>query len=135
VAACGGEEEVLGLGDRDLDRCSLITVEEAEDWLGAPVDAAPSEALGEPDPVTCYYQGANGSILLQVRDGAVYHAEPGSPSRIGEDVPGVGEDAFRDNDSVQFLENDWSVSVSQISGVPNMDNLIEMAGLVAERLP
>lgn len=135
VAACGGEEEVLGLGDRELDRCSLVTVEEAEDWLGAPVEAAPSESLGEPNPVTCYYQGASGSILLQVRDGAVFHAEPGSPSRSGEDVPGIGEDAFRDNDSVQFLQNDWSVSVSQIGGLPDIENLTDMARLVSERLP
>lgn len=136
TAACGGDEEVLGVGDRDLNRCSLITVEEAEDWLGAPVEAAPSEGLdGEPDPVTCLYEGAGGSVLVQVRDGAVFHSEPGSPSRIGEDVPGVGEDAFRDNDSVQFLQNDWSVSVSQILGIPEAENLIEMARLVAGRLP
>ena len=136
LTACGGEEEVLGLGDRDLARCSLVTVEEAEDWLGAPVEAAPSEGFdGEPNPVTCLYRGATGSILVQVRDGAVYHAEPGSPSRLGEDVPGIGEDAFRDNDSVQFLQNDWSVSVSQIGGIPNVESLTEMARLVAGRLP
>jgi hypothetical protein len=136
VAACGSDNEVLGLGDRDLDRCSLITVEEAEDWLGAPVEAATSEGLdGEADPVTCYYEGANGSILLQVYDGAVFFAEPGSPARLGEDVAGLGEDAFRDNDSVKFLQNDWSASVSQISGVADIDHLMEMAELMSERLP
>lgn len=136
TAACGGDEEVLGVGDRDLDRCSLITVEEAEDWLGAPVEAAPSDGLdGEPNPVTCLYEGANGLVLVQVRDGAVFHAEPGSSTRVGEDVPGIGEDAFRDNDSVQFLQNDWSVSISQLIGTPNIENLIEMARLVAGRLP
>ena len=136
LAACGGDDEVLGVGDRDLNRCSLITVEEAEDWLGAPVEAAPSQGLdGEPSPVTCLYEGANGVVLVQARDGAVFHAEPGSPTRVGQDVPGIGEDASRDNDSVQFLQNEWSVSISQIAGLPNIDDLIEMARLVAERLP
>jgi hypothetical protein len=137
VAACGGgDDDVLGLGDRDLDRCSLITVEEAEDWLGAPVTAAPSEGIdGEPDPVTCYYEGASGSVLIQVRDGAVFFAERGSASRIGEDVADLGEDAFTDGDSVRFVQNDWSASVAQILGIPNTDNLLEMAQLMSERLP
>ena len=61
VTACAGElegtngdDDVLGLGDRGLDRCSLISETEAEGWLGGPVVAAPSEGSdGVPDPVTC----------------------------------------------------------------------------------
>ena len=47
VAACGngGDEDALGMGDRGLDRCSLITVDEAGQWLGSPVFAAPSEGF------------------------------------------------------------------------------------------
>jgi hypothetical protein len=136
VGACGGSGETLGADGRELDRCSLITVEEAEDWLGAPVEAAPSESLnGEPDPVTCFFQGASGSVLLQVRDGAVYFAEPGSPARLPQDVTDLGEDAHMDNDSVRFLQDDWSVSVGQILGVPDAAELLEMARLVSSRLP
>lgn len=136
VAACGGGDDSGNVEGRELDRCSLVTVEEAEDWLGAPVEAAPSEDLdGSPDLVTCYYQGATGSILLQVRDGAVYFAERGSAARLPQDVPDLGEDAHMDNDSVRFLQNDWSVSVGQIGGVPDAAELLEMARLVSSRLP
>lgn len=136
VAACGGGDDSAGMEGRELDRCSLVTVEEAEDWLGPPVEAAPSENLdGSSDLVTCYYQGATGSILLQVRDGAVYFAEPGSQARLPQDVPNLGEDAHMDNDSVRFLQNDWSVSVGQIGGVPDASELLEMARLVSSRLP
>ena len=136
LGACGGDEGSSVAEGRELDRCSLVTVEEAEDWLGAPVEAAPSEDLdGSPDLVTCFYQGATGSILLQVRDGAVYFAEPGSPARLEQDVTDLGEDAHMDNDAVRFLQNDWSVSVGQISGVPDPAELLEMARLVSSRLP
>jgi len=136
IAACGGEEETLGLGERELDRCSLITIDEAAAWLGGPVEAAPSESLdGVSDLVTCLYEGATGSVLVQVYDGEVYFAEPGSPARLGEDVAGLGEDAFRDNDSVKFLQNDWAASVSQIGGIANIDHLMQMAELMSERLP
>ena len=136
VGACGGDDGSSGADGRELDRCSLVTVEEAEDWLGAPVEAAPSEDLdGTPDPVTCFFQGATGSVLLQVRDGAVYFAEPGSPARLPQDVTDLGEDAHMDNDSVRFLQNDWSVSVGQIAGVPDAGELLEMARLVSSRLP
>lgn len=137
VAGCGsGDEEALGLGDRPLDRCSVITVDEAEAWLGAPVTAAPAETIaGEPDLVTCLYAGSNATVLVQVYDGEVYFAEPGSPARDGDDLAGLGDDAWRRDDTVKFLQNDWSVSVSQIIGLVDPDALMKMAELVSERLP
>jgi hypothetical protein len=136
TACGGGDDDTLGAEGRELDRCSLMTAEEAAQWLGDPVTAAPSEDLdGDPDPVTCYYQGANASVLLQVRDGAVYFAEPGSASRIGDDVEGIGEDAFMDSDSIEVLQNDWSVAIGLISGVIPEDALVGMAEIVSGRLP
>ena len=137
VTACGdGDGDTLGAEGRDLDRCSLMTVEEAAQWLGDPVTAAPSEDLdGGPSPVTCLYEGANASVLLQVRDGAVYFAEPGSASRTGEDVEGIGEDAFMDSDSIEVLQNDWSVAIGLITGLIEDDALVGMAEIVSDRLP
>lgn len=137
VVACGGGDgSSSGAEGRELDRCSLITADEAAEWLGDPVSAAPSEALGtEPDPATCLYEGAEATVLLQVRDGAVYFAEPGSDSRTGEDVADLGEDAFMDSDSIEVLQNDWSVAIGHISGPLDDGALLEMARLVSDRLP
>lgn len=137
VAACGGGDgDTLGAEGRELDRCSLITTEEAAQWLGDPVTAAPSEgADGNPSPVTCLYEGANASVLLQVRDGAVYFAEPGSDSRTGQDVAGIGEDAFIDSDGIEFLQNDWSVSIGLILGILDQEAFVGMAEIVSGRLP
>lgn len=137
VAACGGDDgNTLGVGERDLDRCSLMTVEEAAEWLGDPVSAAPSEGFdGDPNPVTCRYDGANATVLVQVRDGAVFFSEPGSDARTGEDVEGLGEDAFMDADSIEFLQNDWSVSIGLISGLPEDGALLEIAPIISDRLP
>lgn len=134
LVACGGNG---GEADgRELDRCSLMTAEEAARWLGEPVVAAPSEGFdGEVNPVTCLYEGANATVLLQVRDGSVFFAEPGSESRTGEDVDGLGEDAFVDSESVEVLQNDWSVAIGQIIGRVDQDALVEMARIVSSRLP
>lgn len=133
----GGNDDVLGLGDRGLDRCSLITAEEAESWLGPlQQEPAPAEGFsGEPDPVTCSYEGSDTRVLVQVYDGEVFFAEEGSASR-GETLEGLGEDAHADNDSVQFLQNEWTASVSYISGRPlSRDELVEIADLMSSRLP
>lgn len=137
LAACGGgNDDVLGLGDRGLDRCSLITAEEAEEWLGALVeDPAPSDGFdGEPDPVTCSYDGSEARVLVQIYDGEVFFADEGSSAR-GETFEGLGEDAHMDNDSVKFLQNDWAVSVAYISGRMETGDLVEMAELISSRLP
>ena len=84
---------------------------------------------------TCLYEGANATVLLQVRDGSVFFAEPGSESRTGEDVDGLGEDAFVDSESVEVLQNDWSVAIGQIIGRVDQDALVEMARIVSSRLP
>jgi len=145
VSACdggldvgNGDDDVLGLGDRGLDRCSLISETEAEEWLGGPVEVAPSEGFdGEPDPVTCFYDSvdSNASILIQVYDGEVFFAEVGSAARVGETIEGLGEDAFKGQGSVNFLQNDWSASVSLISGLIPDEDILEMAELVSSRLP
>jgi hypothetical protein len=141
ATACGGgdsEDDVLGLGDQDLDRCSVMTAEEAEQWLGGTVSAAPSEGFdGKPDLVTCFYEvdGTFNSVLVQVYDGGVYFAETGSAARTGETLQGLGDDAWTQAGDVNFLQDDWTVSVSRISGqVPDAD-LLEMAQLISSRLP
>lgn len=142
VAACGdssGDSDELGLGDRDLDRCSLVSAEEAEQWLDSSVIAAPSDAFdGEPDLVTCFYEveEAPDSVLVQVYDGEVFFSEEGSETRVGETIDELGDDAYFDGDSVHFLQNDWSVSVSRILGINVTDEeLMEMAVLISSRLP
>lgn len=141
IAACGdgsGDSDQLGVGDRGLDRCSLISEEEAAEWLGPDVMSAPSEGFdGEPDLVTCLYEveGTPDSVLVQVYDGAVFFAEPGSDARTGEDLPGLGEDAWTNPGDVNFLQNDWTVSVSRILGQVPDEALLEMAELISSRLP
>lgn len=138
LTACGdgAGDEVLGEGDRGLDRCSLVTTAEAEQWLGSAVLAAPSEGFdGKPDPVTCLYEGSNATVLVQVYDGAVYYAEEGSPVRTGETLEGLGEDAWTKPGDVNFLQNDWTVSVSQIIGLLSDEDLLEMAEMISSRLP
>lgn len=136
LAGCGGDGDTLGIGDTDLDRCSLITTDEAGQWIGAPVTAAPAEGIdGNPDPVTCLYEGADATVLVQVYEGEEYFAGPDSASRVGEDVDGLGEDAFMDNDSVKFLQDGWAASVAQISGLVDTESLLEMAHLMSSRLP
>jgi hypothetical protein len=135
-AGCGDDGNTLGVGDTDLDRCSLITTDEAAQWIGAPVAAAPATGIDDsPDPVTCLYEGADAKVLVQVYEGEEYFAGPGSASRVGEDVDGLGEDAFMDSDSVKFLQDGWAASVAQISGPVDTDSLLEMAHLMSSRLP
>ena len=140
VSACGGGggDDVLGLGDRNLDRCFLISAGEAEQWLGGTVSVAPSGGIdGEPDPVTCLYQKIDAftSFLIQVYDGEVYFAEEGSASRTGETIDGLGEDAWVGDGTVKFLQNDWSASVSRISGTIPDEDILEIARLMSSRLP
>ena len=147
VAAClvlgacggsGGDEDVLGLGDRNLDRCSLITAAEAEEWVVAPVTVAPAEGFdGEPDPVTCLYENEDTltSFLVQVYDGEVFFAEEGSAARTGETIEGLGEDAWMGDGKVGFLQNGWSASVSRIFGTIPDEDILEAAELMSSRLP
>jgi hypothetical protein len=144
VGSCGGgddsvvESDQPGSVERELDRCSLISEAEAESWMGPGVTAGPAEGFdGEPDLVTCLYEveGAFNSVLVQVYDGEVYFAEPGSPSRTGEDLAGLGEDAWTKPGDVNFLQNDWTVSVSRISGQATDAALLEMAEMISSRLP
>ena len=140
-AACGAGGsggDAAGSGDRDLDRCSLVTAQEAEKWFGTSVSVAPSEGFdGEPDPVTCLYQaeGSLDSVLVQVYDGEVYFAEPGSNAWTGETLTGLGEDAWTQEGDVNFLQNNWTVSVTRITGRVADVDLLEMAQLISSRLP
>lgn len=128
-----------GPGERSLDRCSLMTAGEAEQWLGAGVSTpSPAEDIdGEPDPVTCLYENSaeRNTLLIQVYDGAVYFAEVGSPARTGETLEGLGEDAWSGDGAVRFLQNDWSVSVARITGRIPDEALVEIAQVLSSRLP
>lgn len=143
IAACGGSDgtdsDELGVGDRDLNRCSLVSVDEAEGWLGNGVIAEPPDGVdGDPDGTACRYQldGEPDSILLQVYNGEVFWAEEGSETRIGETFTGLGEDAYVQTGGVYFLQDDWSVSISRLLGNRVTDeHLMEMAELVSSRLP
>lgn len=141
AAACGdggSGGDAVGSGDRDLDRCSLVTAQEAEKWFGTTVSVGPSEGFdGEPDPVTCLYQaeGSFDSVLVQVYDGEVYFAEPGSAARTGETLDGLGEDAWTQEGDVNFLQSNWTVSVTRITGRLADADLLEMAQLISSRLP
>ena len=141
ATACGngdGGEDVLGLGDRDLDRCSLVSAQEAEQWLGGTVSAAPSDGIdGKPDPVTCLYQvdGSPNSVFVQVYDGEVFFAEPGSAARTGETLEGLGEDAWTKEGDVNFLQDNWTASVTRITGRVSDADLLKMAELISSRLP
>ena len=134
----GGGDDVLGLGDSGLDRCSLIDTAEAEQWLGVGVTAGPSEGFdGEPDLVTCFYEAetSSDSVLVQIYDGEVFYAEPGSAARSGEDLDGLGDDAWTQPGDVNFLQDNWTVSVSRISGLLPDASILEMAELISSRLP
>ncbi|MGB7861735.1 MAG: hypothetical protein WBM90_14670 [Acidimicrobiia bacterium] len=141
LAACGGDDAGSGGGggdERELDRCSLVSAQEAEEWIGVGT-AQPSEGIdGEPDLVTCLYanEAEDMIILVQVYDGEVYFAEKGSGSRVGgTDVADLGEDAFYQDGAYRFKQNDWSVSVARISGLIPDESLLEMAELIESRLP
>ncbi|MFZ0624949.1 MAG: hypothetical protein WAN34_00465 [Acidimicrobiia bacterium] len=138
VTSCGGGNGDAS-GDRSLDRCSLITPTEAEQWIGGAVaEPTPAEGIdGKPDPVTCEYRSdeARVHILVQVYDGEIYFAEPGSASRVGETIDDLGEDAFIGDGSVRFLQNGWTVSVDRISGQISDENLIGLARLISTKLP
>ena len=141
VAACGGASNgstQLGFGDRGLDRCSLISADEAAQWLDSSVSAGPSEGFdGEPDLVTCSYEAEENrnAVLVQIYDGASFFAEPGSSARDGETLDGLGEDAWTKPGTVRFLQNDWAVSVSRTFGAVPDEALLEMAEMISARLP
>lgn len=141
AVACGGasnESTQLGFGGRGLDRCSLIGVDEAEQWLGSSVSAGPTDGFdGEPDLLTCSYEAEENrnAVLVQIYDGASFFAEPGSAARDGETLEGLGEDAWTKPGTVRFLQNDWAVSVSRIFGTVPDEAVLEMAEMISARLP
>ena len=142
AVACGGggepgEETSNGGGDRDFDRCSLVSGEEAEQWLGTPVDYVGPADLPVGAEDTCSYESSANQmrILLQVSDGEQYFAFEGSGARGPVTLEGLGEDAHTDGTYVAFLQDGFSVRVSQIQGNIPQQDLEEMAQLVESRLP
>lgn len=143
VAACGGDgggggsAEGGGGGDRDFDRCSLMTAEEAEQWLGSPVDSVGPSDMPVNSEVTCSYQSTTNEkiVLLQVYDGEKYFAFAGSDVRGPDTIAGLGEDAHTDGDSLSFLKDDFTVSISRIQGTITVAELEEIARLIESRLP
>jgi len=141
LAACGGGSPEgggdNGGGDREFDRCTLMTAEEAEQWLGSPVDEVEPADLPVGADSTCSYRSTSNerSILIQVDDGEFYFAEEGSGARGPETISGLGEDAHTDGTYVAFLKDGWSVRVSQIQGAMTQAQLEEIAHLIESRLP
>lgn len=135
VVSCGGgDEKTLGEGANSTGVASSRSRKPGS-GSGNRSTQNRARAPTEPGPVTCLLEGADAIVLVQVRDGDVFHSEPGSSSRVGEDVADLGEDAYSSGDDVDFLQNDWSVSVSVIFGLVDEAALIEIAQIVSDRLP
>lgn len=149
LAACGGSGDD-GAGDTagsdngggassdaDFDRCSLMSAEEAAQWIGSPVDlVGPSDVPVGADETCVYASSPNETrILLQIRDGAQFFAEEGSGARGPDTIEGIGEDAHSDGSYIEFLEGGFTVRVSQIQGAISLDELKDIAQLIEGRLP
>lgn len=142
AVSCGGEGGEddgtdTGTSGREFDRCTLLTAEEAEQWLGSPVDGVGPADLPVGAESTCELEStANEMILLiQVEDGEQYFASEGSGARGPVTITGLGEDAHSDGDSVSFLQNSFAVRVSRIQGVIPVEDLEEIAHIIESRLP
>jgi hypothetical protein len=135
LTACGGSEAFEG-GGRDIDVCSLITVAEAEAWLGGPVD--PPAPYDGPDPeTTCAYtsSGAQTRFLLQVYDGPEFYSGDNAELHPEATPVQLGTEGYAEPGSVGFLQNDWAVLVSRISGPVTDESLLAAANTVSNRLP
>lgn len=137
ATTCGGSPTV-GSGDRVIDICSMVTQAEAASFLGGPADppAPPDSLVGS--EATCAYQspGAQTRILLQVYDGEHFYS--GDNAELHPDaqpVSGLGQEGYLEPGGVGFLQNDWAVFVSRISGPITDDTLLAVARKVSERLP
>jgi hypothetical protein len=136
LISCGGGEDNAGGDGRNIETCTLITVAEAEAWLGGPVE--PPAPYDGPDPEpTCVYRsaGAQTQILLQVYDGEQYYGGDNSEIHPDAQPVDVGETGYIENGSVAFLQNDWSVSITRISGPVSDESLVAAARTVSSRLP
>ncbi len=137
VVACGGGDAEDG-GGGEIDVCSLVTQAEATSFLGGPADPpAPTESPGS-NGATCGYEssGAQTRILLQVYDGEKFYS--GDDSELHPDagpIGGLGTKGYLEPGGIGFLQNDWAVFVSKISGPISDDTLLAFARLVSERLP
>lgn len=137
VSACGGDSDGSATGEgRQIDVCSLITVAEAEVWLGGPVEPPAPYDGPNPEP-TCVYKstGAQSQILLQVRDGAKYYGGDNAEVHPDATPVAIGEKGFAESGSVGFLQNDWTVMVSRTSGPVTEESLMAAAQTVSGRLP
>jgi predicted small secreted protein len=134
LASCGSDNAEGG--GRDIEICSLITTVEAEAWLSGPVEPpAPNDGAGS--EVTCVYEstGAQTRILLQVYDGAEFYG--GDDSELHPDATPVdlGSEGYAEPGSVEFLQNDWTVNITRISGPVTDESLMAAARTVSNRLP
>lgn len=137
ASACGGDSDGSGGGDgREIDVCSLITVSEAEVWLGGPVEPPAPYDGPNPEP-TCVYKstGAQTQILLQVYDGDKYYGGDNAELHPDATPVAVGEKGYAETGTVGFLQNGWTVSVSRTSGPVTDESLMAAAQTVSGRLP
>lgn len=106
LVSCGGGDGSGNDGGRSIDPCALISVAEAEVWLGGAVE--PPAPYDGPDPEpTCVFRstGAQTQILLQGYDGAQYYGDDNAELHPDAQPLGVGEKGYIDNGSVGFLQN------------------------------
>lgn len=136
IAACGGDDAEAG-GGRTIDVCALVTQAEASSFLGGPADSPPTDSPGN-NEATCGYEspGAQTRFLLQVYDGENFYSGDNTDLHPdAEPIGGLGEKGYLEPGGVGFVQNDWAVSVSRISGPVSDDTLLAVARRVSERLP
>lgn len=135
IAGCGGSDVEADRG-RAIEVCSLITLAEAEAWLGGPVDPPAPYDGPNPEP-TCVYKssGAQTQVLLQVYDGVEYYSGDNAELHPEATPIQIGSEGYAEPGSVGFTQNGWTVSISRISGPVTDEALLAAANTVSSRLP
>lgn len=138
VVACGGGGDEV-VGGREIDVCSPDHTGRGNLLSGGgPADPpAPTESPGS-NGATCGYEtsGAQTRIFLRVYDGEKFYS--GDDAELHPDaglIGGLGTKGDLEPGGIGFLQNDWAVFVSKISGPISDDTLLAFARMVSERLP
>jgi len=79
---------------------------------------------------------ARSSVLRKRSSGSVAQSRLLRPTaRTGETLEGLGEDAWTKEGDVNFLQDNWTASVTRITGRVSDADLLKMAELISSRLP